>query len=380
MHPHRRRLPPTTLRTLTIDSTAAVMVPEAVVLIRRFLLFVAVCLSCLLLYNDSNALRFLPRFSSSPSVLFSANNSPLVSGEHRLQKVLKDAAMEDGTVILTTLNEAWAAPNSIIDLFLESFKIGVGTHRLLNHLVIIALDQKAFQRCLELHNHCFALITQGVDFRREAYFMTPHYLKMMWARIDFLRSVLEMGYNFVFTDADVMWFRDPFPQFYMDADFQIACDHFLGSSDDLENKPNGGFNYVKSNNRSIEFYKFWYSSRETYPGFHDQDVLNIIKFHPSTLTIGLRMKFLDTAYFGGFCEPSKDLNQVCTMHANCCYGLDSKLHDLRIMVQNWKQFMSLRPNLKKYLILPWGVPQNCSLDSLHHYDAPERNNPHDLQD
>lgn len=107
--------------------------------------------------------------------------------------------MEDGTVILTTLNEAWAAPNSIIDLFLESFKIGVGTQRLLNHLVIIALDQKAFHRCLELHTHCFALITQGVDFRREAYFMTPHYLKMMWARIDFLRSVLEMGYNFVFT-------------------------------------------------------------------------------------------------------------------------------------------------------------------------------------
>ncbi|KAL6295333.1 hypothetical protein ACE6H2_003475 [Prunus campanulata] len=314
MHPHRRRLPTTTLRTLTIDSAAA-MVPESVVLIRRFLLFVAVCLSCLLLYNDSNALRFLPRFSSSPSVLFSAYNSALVSGEHRLQKVLKDAAMEDGTVILTTLNEAWAAPNSIIDLFLESFKIGVGTHRLLNHL-----------------------------------------------------------------DADVMWFRDPFPQFYMDADFQIACDHFLGNSDDLENRPNGGFNYVKSNNRSIEFYKFWYSSREAYPGFHDQDVLNIIKFHPSTFTIGLRMKFLDTAYFGGFCEPSKDFNQVCTMHANCCYGLDSKLHDLRIMLQNWKQFMSLRPNLKKYLILPWGVPQNCSLDSLRRYDAPESSNPHDLQD
>ncbi|PQP95395.1 uncharacterized protein Pyn_27256 [Prunus yedoensis var. nudiflora] len=244
MHPHRRRPPPTTLRTLTIDSAAA-MVPESVVLIRRFLLFVAVCLSGLLLYNDSNALRFLPRFSSSPSVLFSAYNSAL-------------------------------AP--------EPF----GDH---------CLGSKAFQRCLELHTHCFALITQGVDFRREAYFMTPHYLKMMWARIDFLRSVLEMGYNFVFTDADVMWFRDPFPQFYMDADFQIACDHFLGNSDDLENRPNGGFNYVKSNN--------------------------------------------------------------------------SKLLDLRIMLQNWKQFMSLRPNLKKYLILPWGVPQNCSLDSLRRYDAPE---------
>lgn len=29
--------------------------------------------------------------------------------------------------------------------------------------------------------------------------MTPDYLKMMWKRIDFLRYVLELGYNFIFT-------------------------------------------------------------------------------------------------------------------------------------------------------------------------------------
>lgn len=281
--------------------------------------------------------------------------------------------MVDRTVILTTLNEAWAAQNSMIDLFLESFRIGDRTRWLLNHLVIVALDQKAFARCLVLHTHCVSLVSEGVDFHREAYFMTPDYLKMMWRRIDFLRSVLEMGYNFVFTDADIMWFRDPFQRFYLDADFQIACDHFLGSSDDLENRPNGGFNYVKSNNRSIEFYKFWYSSRETYPGYHDQDVLNIIKFHPFIMDIGLKIKFLDTAYFGGLCEPSKDLNQVCTMHANCCYGLDSKLHDLKIMLQDWKQFMSLPPSLKRLSILSWRVPQNCSLDSLQHYGSPQHN-------
>ncbi|KAB2620129.1 hypothetical protein D8674_043017 [Pyrus ussuriensis x Pyrus communis] len=208
-------------------------------------------------------------------------------------------------------------------LALESFRIRVGTRRILSHLVIIALDQKAFLCCLE------------------AYVMTPHYLKMMWARIDFLRSVLEMGYNFVFTDADVMWFRDPFPQFYEDADFHIACDHFFGT-----------------------FYKFRYFSRETYLGFHDQDVLNIIKFHPTTISIGLKIKFLDTAYFGGFYEPSKDLNQVCTMHANYCKGLGSKLHDLRIMVQNWKRSVSLPPNLKRYLMLPWVVPHNCRVNEI----------------
>jgi hypothetical protein len=52
---------------------------------------------------------------------------------------------------------------------------------------------------MEFHAHCFALVTQGLDFHDEAYFMTPAYLEMMWRRIDFLRSVLQMGYNFVFT-------------------------------------------------------------------------------------------------------------------------------------------------------------------------------------
>lgn len=156
-----------------------------------------------------------------------------------------------------------------------------------------------------------------------------------------------------------MWFRDPFPRFYQDADFQVACDHFLGSPDDVQNRPNGGFNHVKSNNRSIEFYRFWYASRETYPGYHDQDVLNIIKFDPSIMDIGLKIKFLDTAYFGGLCEPSEDFNVVCTMHANCCYGLNSKLNDLRIMLQDWKYFLSLPVTLKKSAIFSWTVPENC---------------------
>lgn len=122
------------------------------------------------------------------------------SDDTSLETVLKAASMDDDTVILTTLNEAWADPNnSILDLFLTSFRLGYRTSRLLNHLVIITLDQKAYASCKRVHTHCFALATEGVDFSREAYFMTPDYLKMMWRRIDFLRSVLEMGYNFLFT-------------------------------------------------------------------------------------------------------------------------------------------------------------------------------------
>lgn len=107
--------------------------------------------------------------------------------------------MENKTVILTTLNEAWAVPGSIFDLFLESFRRGYHTRRLLNHLVVVAFDQKAYSRCMSVHSYCFALTTDGVDFSGEKLFMTPGYLKMMWRRIDFLRIVLEKGYNFIFS-------------------------------------------------------------------------------------------------------------------------------------------------------------------------------------
>jgi hypothetical protein len=35
---------------------------------------------------------------------------------------------------------------------------------------------------------------------------------------------------------------------------------------------------------------------------HDQDVLNEIKFDQDFVDIGLELQFLDTLYFGGFCE------------------------------------------------------------------------------
>lgn len=107
--------------------------------------------------------------------------------------------MENKTVILTTLNAAWASRGSIIDLFIESFRTGDGTRRLLDHLVIIALDKKAYIRCMSLHTHCFALYTVGVDFSDEKIYMTAGYLSMMWRRIEFLRVILEMGYNFIFS-------------------------------------------------------------------------------------------------------------------------------------------------------------------------------------
>ena len=157
-----------------------------------------------------------------------------------------------------------------------------------------------------------------------------------------------------------MWFRDPFARFYTDADFQISCDYFRGNSYDINNSPNSGFIYVKSNNKTIQFYKFWNTSRERFPGMHDQDALNKIKYDPFIKNnTGIEIRFLDTAYFGGFCQPSRDLNKVCTMHANCCVGLNNKVNDLRIMLEDWRKYMALTVDEKASKPSSWTIPQNC---------------------
>ncbi|XP_050215587.1 uncharacterized protein At4g15970-like [Mercurialis annua] len=320
-----------------------------------FLFIGVVAISSLVLYKSAYPFQILLPSSSMLNQTHSMGKL-----EDNLEEVLKAASMEDKTVILTTLNDAWAEAGSIFDLFLESFRIGNNTKGLLSHLVIITLDEKAYGRCKEVHEHCYALVSKGLNFTDVAEFMTPNYLEMMWRRINFLSTILEMGYNFVFTDADVMWLRNPFPHFYPDADFQIACDYYSGNSSDKNNAPNGGFNYVKSNPRTIQFYQFWYSSRKLYPEMHDQDVLNMIKFDPFIDKLGLKMIFLDPNYFGGFCTPSEDFNLVCTMHANCCIGLENKIHDLKLVLQDWTKFLFSPPNLKA---LPssfsWRAPDNC---------------------
>ncbi|XP_024996533.1 uncharacterized protein At4g15970-like [Cynara cardunculus var. scolymus] len=331
---------------------------------KMVIIFATVALSCLVLYHSSG--------DYNP---FDAGEHPADSGINlgELKSILENATMDNNTVILTTLNDAWAEPNSMFDLLLESFRIGNQTKKFLKHLVVITLDQKAYARCLKLHPHCYNLSTNGMDFSGEAYFMAVDYLKMMWRRIDFLRTVLDLGYSFVFTDADIMWFRDPFPQFDKDADFQIACDYFKGNPYDLRNLPNGGFNYVKSNKKTVRFYRFWYNSRLTYPGLHDQDVFNKIKFNPFIKNVGLRIVFLDTGYFGGFCQPSKDLNKVCTMHANCCVGLDNKVHDLGIMLGDWRKYTRSLVNQRTMHESPvsWTVPQLCR-GSFHRPRAPTK--------
>ena len=55
-----------------------------------------------------------------------------------LAELLPKVATDDGTVIITSVNEAFARPNSLLDLFRESFRAGEGIEHLLDHVLVAA--------------------------------------------------------------------------------------------------------------------------------------------------------------------------------------------------------------------------------------------------
>lgn len=299
-------------------------------------------------------------------LLFFSYDSPLMSPWLRfsnytqgwrktsdLEKILRQTAMPNATVIITTLNEAWAAPNSMIDLFLQ----GLNTTRLLKHLLIVTLDDMSYERCLNIHSHCFQLKTEGSDFSSsEKLYMTPDFLTMMWTRIDFLRQVLEKGFSFIFSDADVLWLRDPLQYLSPNEDFQVACDNYRGDPVSKANPANTGFIYARANDRTVSLYKYWHEAREAFPGMNDQMVFDKIKGDKALEEIGVRMRFLDTKYISCFCQRSDDLEKVVTMHANCCIGLQNKLEDLRRILGDWNRYQLSTNETKE---VRWSAPKAC---------------------
>uniref|UniRef100_A0A803NBG9 Nucleotide-diphospho-sugar transferase domain-containing protein n=1 Tax=Chenopodium quinoa TaxID=63459 RepID=A0A803NBG9_CHEQI len=129
-----------------------------------------------------------------------------------LDEALEKASMKDNkTVIIAVVNKAYVegevVPN-MLDLFLEGFLAGENTRELVNHLMIVAVDQTAYDRCRYRGLHCYRLVTDGVDFMGEKIFMSKDFIKMMWSRTLFLTDILKKGYNFIFTDSGIHFVID----------------------------------------------------------------------------------------------------------------------------------------------------------------------------
>ncbi|PAN26811.1 hypothetical protein PAHAL_5G040100 [Panicum hallii] len=262
-------------------------------------------------------------------------------GEAEFARMLRRAAMEDRTVIMTSVNEAWAAPGSLLDSFLESFRVGENVSHFVKHIVVVAMDEGAFRRCRAVHPHCHLLRPEkeGLDLSGAKSYMTKDYLDLVWSKLKLQQRILELGYNLLFTDVDVAWFRNPLVHITMAADITTSSDFYFGDPDDLGNFPNTGFIYFKSTPRNARAMAYWHAARRRFPENHDQFVFNEIKRELAG-ELGVRIRFIDAATVSGFCQLGRDLNRIATVHMTCCIGLENKLFDLKRVVADWKRYMA----------------------------------------
>lgn len=147
-------------------------------------------------------------------------------------------------------------------------------------------------------------------------------------------------------DTDVLWFRNPFTVLSPNEtiDLQISTDSFKGDEWAKTNHINTGFYMVRSNNSTIAMLDSWYAGKDNSGGKKEQDVLAMLMTDGVLRTLGLRVSFLDTIYFSGFCENSRDVGVVVTVHANCCRSISAKATDLMAVIHDWKRAKGLSGN------------------------------------
>ncbi|EXC44881.1 hypothetical protein L484_000628 [Morus notabilis] len=163
-----------------------------------------------ILFSSQNKDLQFQLLPNSPAIE-EAEATPLARDE--LEAALSKASMENNnnnnnnkTVIIAVINRAYAdqdiymkADTTMLDIFLDSFWLGENTRALRDHLLLVAVDQTAYDRCRFLKLNCYRLETDGVDFRGEKLYMSADFVKMMWRRTLFLLEVLKRGYSFIFT-------------------------------------------------------------------------------------------------------------------------------------------------------------------------------------
>nr|CAD1844979.1 unnamed protein product [Ananas comosus var. bracteatus] len=270
-----------------------------------------------------------------------------------LEIALQRSSMKNRTLIISVLNKAYAEENGLLYLFLKSLREGEDTESLIKHLLLVAVDETAFNRCKHLNLHCFLLNTTNTSLSTEQLFMSEGFLAMMWQRIRFLGDVLKRGYSFIFTDMDVLWLRNPFSELNREEDMQMSIDMFNGNPYDDFNGINTGFFFVASSNKTIALFDEWYASRNNSKGVKEQDVLNHMKSKGAFRRLGMKVRYLDTAYFSGFCQDSRDFKKVTTVHANCCRTVKAKISDLSSVLRVWKKFVNGTLNVN------WPVHSAC---------------------
>jgi Nucleotide-diphospho-sugar transferase len=118
-------------------------------------------------------------------------------------------------------------------------------------------------------------------------------------------------------------------------DMSISCNTYNGQPFDNSNSISTGFFFVASNNKTITFFDKWYGARNDSGLTTEQDALNYFKTEGVFSKLNMKVRYLDTDHFCGFCQTKCNVKKVMTVHANCCGAKQSKISDLTAVLKAW---------------------------------------------
>ncbi|KAM7268223.1 hypothetical protein ACFE04_010389 [Oxalis oulophora] len=297
----------------------------------------------------------------------------LDSETQKLEKILNRLAVEDAIVMLTIVDQTVARSGSVLDLFLKSFRVGEHTKRFLNQLLILAVDDEAFMYCNSKHHSCFLLDEPGME-------------SLTW-RNDIVLKILQLGYNIIFTKnsssrtvvrdvgmvelvctcdglgikfvfkshPDVMWLRNPIIGGNPLSEITIACDFSSQYPENTSDHMDGELIFIKSETRLIELLKLLKVTKYMYPGTHNAPLCKILQ---DNNFFSLDIDFFNKTIVRDFCQPSWDISIVNTIHASCCDNTKSKVHDMKLVLDDWKRFNTLQ-SAQNITFNSWQASNKC---------------------
>lgn len=148
-----------------------------------------------------------------------------------------------------------------------------------------------------------------------------------------------------------MWLKNPLLHCHPQYSFSVACG--FSSSDHqqqhLTMENTGAIFYVKSNDVTVDLFKNLNLERILYPATENQSFCDIIKRRDVFQGIDTELAYLDDANFWRFCQSNPhDQSKITTVHASCCNNTKSKVHYLKLLLQDRKNMNS-----------QWIIPSQC---------------------
>lgn len=214
-------------------------------------------------------------------------------------KQLGDRIARNNTIAAITTNKGYSDLLANFACLSKARGIDIG------HVLVFATDPETQELAESLGMAAFydekmfgSFPSKGAEFLGDT-----SSFKMMYAQVMCIRILSMLGYNFLFQDVDVFWFRDPIKYFEVQKDYDI---YFMDDGAHWRlyapYSANKGFFFARNNKRTKNLFSAFFGLANHVFGMNDQALLNnLLSVHAGTF--GLRVEVLskeEIQFMGGY--------------------------------------------------------------------------------